>query len=95
MSNVELLPKWVMRRYLVLWNNFKDQDFSFDEALDVLSKLPKPDDKKLAALFLSELRKAGWMDAKFNPDDARRRIYQLKPYEKIFEQVISENSQEI
>lgn len=92
MSDVELLPKWVMRRYLVLWDNFKNKEFGFDEALVILANLPKPDDKKIAALFLSELRKAGWLDVKFDPNDARRRIYKLHPYEKIFEIVINENS---
>ena len=92
MSDVVLLPKWVMRRYLVLWTNLKSREFGFEDALRILSKLPKPDDKKVVALFLSELRKAGWLDVKFDPEDARRRIYKLQPYEKIFEKVVSENS---
>ncbi len=92
MSDVQLLPKWVMRRYLVLWDSFKNKEFGFDEALRILSNLPKPDDKKIVALFLSELRKAGWLEVKFDPEDARRRKYRLHPYEKIFEIVINENS---
>lgn len=94
MSDVELLPKWIMRRYLYLWDTFKIKEFDFDEALSVLSKLPKPDNKKVVALFLSELRKAGWLDVKFDPNDARKRIYKLREYEKMFKMVINATTRE-
>ncbi len=88
MPEVELLSRWIMKRYLILWTHFKENDFTFDEAAALLGKLQKPDSRKLVALFLSELRKSGWVNADFDPDDARRRIYRLKPYEDIFKEIV-------
>lgn len=92
MSNIELLPKWIMKRYLILWKEKNEQEFDLDEAHRILSKMSKPDDRRVVALFLSELRKAGWLIVKFDPDDARRRIYRLKPYERMFHTIVEENT---
>jgi type I restriction enzyme M protein len=90
MPDVQLLPKWVMVRYLMLWKEFEDRKFDSADAWEVLRKLPKPDNRKTVALFLSELRKAGWLQVEFDPDDTRRRIYKLRPYENMFDIVINE-----
>lgn len=92
MENLQLLPKWIMRRYLVLWKQLYGKEFEFNEALSVLQQMPKPDDKRIVGLFLSELRKAGWLDVKFDPKDTRKRIYRLKPYEAIFDEIVSINT---
>jgi type I restriction enzyme M protein len=92
MTDVELLPKWVMRRYLILWKSFESREFDFGEAWAALEKLSKPDNKKTVALFLSELRKAGWLQVDFDPDDTRKRIYKLRPYENMFELVVHEST---
>ena len=89
-AHQDVLPKWIMRRYLVLWRELKDERFEFDEAFKVLQKLEKPDDKKIVALFLSELRKAGWVTTELNPKDNRKRFYTLKDYQKVFEKVTEE-----
>ena len=94
MKELQLLSKWIMKRYLVLWRNVGSAEFDFDRALQVLQKLQKPDDKGVVGLFLSELRKAGWLDVKFDPEDTRKRIYRLKPYESMFNEIISENVKE-
>jgi len=44
----KLLPKWLMRRYLVLWKRFKTDKFSFEEAQNVLDE-----DARIVNLFLS------------------------------------------
>ena len=66
MPDVQLLPKWVMVRYLMLWKEFEDRKFDSADAWEVLRKLPKPDNRKTVALFLSELRKAGWLQVEFD-----------------------------
>jgi hypothetical protein len=89
--NIEkLLPKWVMRRYLLLWKTLGDKEFEFEDALRILKKQLKPDDKRIVALFLSELKKAGWLDVKLNPLDGRKRIYSLKGYDDIFTNIVAD-----
>jgi hypothetical protein len=78
----KLLPKWLMKRYLVLLDDFKTDDFDFNQAEKKLDKIG--DDKRMVGLFLSDLRKAGWLDVEFDKKDARRRVYRLKDYKVIF-----------
>ena len=94
MSNIQLLSKWLMKRYLVLWENLRDRNFTLDEAADLLARTKFSDSKKLVTLLLSELRKSGWVATNFDPKDARKRIYRLTPYEQIFELVVKENDVE-
>jgi hypothetical protein len=79
-----------MKRYLLLWSELKDREFSFDDAERILSKMAKPDSKKVVGLFLSELRKAGWVKVELNQADTRKRVYRLKPYELIFKTITDE-----
>ena len=90
MTDLQLLPKWIMKRYLLLWSELKDREFSFDDAERILSKMAKPDSKKVVGLFLSELRKAGWVKVELNQADTRKRVYRLKPYELIFKTITDE-----
>ena len=52
--------------------------------------MAKPDSKKVVGLFLSELRKAGWVKVELNQADTRKRVYRLKPYELIFKTITDE-----
>jgi len=70
------LPKWIMQRYSALWNKFKDKEFNHEEAFKTLNK------DKMLSIVLSELRQAGWLEMKLDPDDARKRIYKLKSPEQ-------------
>ena len=92
MVDIQLLPKWVMKRYLLLWDKFKDREFGFDEALACLSKMAKPDNKRIVGLFLSALRKAGWLKVELNQADTRKRVYKLKSYESVFRMIIDATS---
>jgi len=38
MIKQQLLPKWIMKRYLLLWKELKDKKFDFDTALKVLKE---------------------------------------------------------
>lgn len=68
------LPKWLQQRYALLWKKFEDGEFTREQALEVLSSK----DRKIANLVLSELRKSGWLTAKFDEKDHRKRVYNLK-----------------
>jgi type I restriction enzyme M protein len=80
------LENWLDRRYSILWEAFKDSKFRMEDAAKVLKEKNK-DSKEEVPVFLSELRKAGWLKAEFDPADARKRIYQLKSKEKIISEL--------
>lgn len=82
------LPNWLETRYRILWDSFGDSEFSFDDAVEVLEKKNK-DKKDEVSVFLSELRKAGWLLTELDPSDARKRIYQLKSRKDMIRRVLS------
>jgi hypothetical protein len=76
------LPEWIMQRYAKLWSKFKEKEFTREEAMKILKG-----DKSLA-VFLSDLRKAGWVEMKMHPEDSRKTIYKLKdPQKAILEEI--------
>ena len=87
-----LLPKWVMKRYLLLnyeLRKKRDKDFTFDDVKNALQKID--DDSRIATLFLAELRKAGWLiDAGVSKQDARKRVYRLKNHDSIYDGYVVE-----
>lgn len=82
------LPKWVERRYSLLWNAFKDSFFNLEGAAKVLEEKNK-DSPEQIPVYLSELRKAGWLTDELDPQDARKRIYRLKKKEKDIEEILT------
>ncbi len=87
-----LLPKWVMKRYLLLnyeLRKKRDKEFTFDDVRNALQKIN--DDSRIATLFLAELRKAGWLiDAGTSKQDARKRIYRLKNHDSVYDEYVVE-----
>ncbi len=71
------LPKWLEVRYDLLWVEFKDSPFGLETATKILVEKNK-DSEKEVPVFISELRKAGWLTTELDPMDARKRIYTLK-----------------
>lgn len=80
------LPKWLERRYSILWDSFRDSSFRMEDAVEVLVEKNK-DKKEDIAVFISELRKAGWLKVEFDPQDSRKRLYTLKSKEDIIGQL--------
>jgi len=72
------LKQWLKRRYLRLLGNFKDSPFTFEQAFEFLNKEFK-DSKEQVKVILSEFKKAGILMIEKNPEDAREKIYKLKP----------------
>jgi len=83
MSEITGLKNWLKRRYLDLINNFKDNSFTFEEAVEFLSKRFN-DTREQVKVILSEFNKAGVLEIAENPEDRREKIYKLKPlFEKV------------
>jgi len=79
------LPKWIQTRYAVLWNKFKDKEFTFEQASKAL------DDNKGINVFFSDLRKAGWITVSLDSKDTRKRLYKLKDPESALKEMVAEN----
>ncbi|MEW6002154.1 MAG: class I SAM-dependent DNA methyltransferase [Nitrospirota bacterium] len=75
-----MLPTWLEKRYRILWDVFHKSPFRFDDAARILRERMKDDERQIN-VFLSELRKEKWIEVKFDPEDARKRIYNLKSSE--------------
>jgi type I restriction enzyme M protein len=75
------LKKWLETRYDILMQKFTEKEFRFEDALNILEQPPTQDNNDKINAVLSELRKAGLLETKFDPNDARKRIYVLKSKE--------------
>jgi len=71
------LPKWLKIRYQILWDVFKDEAFRFEDAAKVLLERNR-DAWEQVPVFLSELRRAGWLLVESDVRDARVKVYRLK-----------------
>jgi type I restriction enzyme M protein len=81
------IPEWIERRYEILWDSFGDKTFRFEEAAKILMDKNK-DALEQVPVFLSELRKAGFLSAESDVRDARQKVYRLQSRnEKIAEKL--------
>lgn len=88
MSEIEiLLPKWLTKRYAVLLKYVGYEPFAFEKASGIIEKHFKNDDDQVVRLFLSQLRKAGWLTATLDEKDNRIRIYKLKEPNLMFKEI--------
>ena len=67
------LPKWLMKRYAMLWQAFGEREFQHSEACRAL----KGDGKDFVSEVLSGLKKSQWLEVRINPQDSRKRVYRL------------------
>ncbi|HAW60083.1 MAG TPA: restriction endonuclease subunit M, partial [Actinobacteria bacterium] len=89
-----MIPKWLDRRYEILWGAFKTSDFKFEDAVNILKeKIEESEDQ--VNVILSELRKRGWLKVSFDPTDARKRIYKLKGKEEFITETLSIKTNEL
>ena len=80
---IEPLPKWIQRRYAVLWGSFKNKQFSHEQAVKLLK-----DKETVVSVFLSDLKKAGWLEIRLDQKDSRIRWYLLKSPEEAIKGMI-------
>jgi hypothetical protein len=70
---VNPIPKWVWKRYAKLWQKFKGESFTFEEAQKELKHL----DRNVISVMFNELKTAGWMEISLSEADSRKRVYTL------------------
>jgi type I restriction enzyme M protein len=83
-----MLPKWLERRYDILWETFQNSSFRFDDAVNLLKEKIQ-DSHDQVNTILSELRKRKYLIVDFDPEDARKRIYKLQSKEELISQILS------
>ncbi len=88
------LPAWLERRYTILWDTFGGSPFGMEDAIRVLEEKNK-DRKEEIAVFISELRKAGWLRVELDVQDLRKRIYTLKSRGEIVGELLTINKNAI
>lgn len=77
------MPKWLTKRYAILWGTIKEKEFHFEDALKFLNEA----DKKQLSVILSEIKKHGWIIVILDPKDSRKRIYKLKEPKQIMYEI--------
>jgi len=70
------MAEWIDRRYNLLWDAFGDKPFRFEDAAKLLMEKNK-DAWEQVPVFLSQLRKAGFLVAESDARDARQKLYRL------------------
>jgi len=89
-----MIPQWLEKRYKILWNEYNDSPFRFEDAAKILKEKIQDSEDQIN-VFLSELRKRKWLEVKFDPNDARKRIYRLESSENIVSQILSINDKQL
>lgn len=80
--NVEPLPKWVMKKYSIIWNKFQEKEFTYKNILSLFNK----ENINVIRTLIAQLRKSGWLSVRLDSKDSRIRVYKLKdPAEAIKE----------
>jgi len=82
------VPEWVERRRRILSDAFGDKQFRFEDAARVLMERNK-DAWEQVPVFLSELRKAGFLLVESDVRDARQKLYRLRSVDVEFEERLS------
>jgi len=80
---VNPIPKWVWKRYALLWKKFKDKPFTFEEAQKELKHV----DRNVISVMFNELKNAGWIVVSLGKGDSRKRVYNLSNPTLIIESV--------
>ncbi|MDH5769355.1 MAG: SAM-dependent DNA methyltransferase, partial [Nitrospirota bacterium] len=83
-----MIPKWLEKRHKILYETYQNSPFRFEDAAKLLNAKMKDSEDQIN-VFLSELRKRGWLEVEFDPEDARKRIYRLKSREEIISETFS------
>jgi len=83
-----MIPKWLEKRHRILWEAFQGSQFRFEDAANILQE-KMHDSESQINVFLSELRKRGWLEVKPDPDDARKKLYTLISFEEIVSETLS------
>ncbi len=89
-----MIPAWLEKRHKFLWDAFHDSPFHFEDAAKIL-KEKMQDSENQINVFLSELRKRGWLEVEPDKDDARKKIYKLISKEEIISETLAISKNEL
>ena len=89
-----MIPAWLEKRHKFLWDAFHDSPFHFEDAAKIL-KEKMQDSENQINVFLSELRKRGWLGVEPDKDDARKKIYKLISKEEIISETLAISKNEL
>lgn len=79
----QVLPKWEMRAYSILWNKYGDKEFYHDDVCKLLKQK-----KEVVSTLLYDMRKAGWVEVGLSSEDTRKRVYRLKAPELAVKEMV-------
>src|SRR3989344_5793192 len=80
--------EWIEERYELLLKEFKDKEFSGDDARRVLTEQGKSEESSVP-IILSEIKKKGLSEVKLESQDSRKRIYQLKLHHEEISEILT------
>jgi type I restriction enzyme M protein len=83
-----MIPSWLEKRYSILWEKYNTSQFRSEDASKLLQK-KMHDSENQINVFLSELRKRGFLEVAFDPNDARKRLYTLKSKESVITETLT------
>jgi len=79
-------PDWLEKRYSLLLEKFGKEEFNKEQAVELL-KEKLQDNEDTVNVVISELRKRGWIKARLDPSDNRKRLYKLLEKKEILEKI--------
>ncbi len=88
------LQNWLEQRYNDLCSNFENNKFKMEEVAKLFNKKYQHNKDEVSAV-LSELRKAGRIKTSLDPEDNRKRIYQMILPEEIISEQLSVTDKEL
>ena len=72
-NRLKLPPKWALRRLELLWEKFKDKEFSYDDASSSL----KDDDPRMVSQVLSRLSRINWISIRKEAGSPPKAFYKI------------------
>ncbi|KUK70876.1 MAG: hypothetical protein XE11_1467 [Methanomicrobiales archaeon 53_19] len=69
---VESIPKYLLEKFALIYAEKGVSEFRFRDAEEILGET-----KSYTGQILPKLVKAGWLHKKVDPEDGRRKIYQV------------------
>jgi len=76
---IEPSPKCGMKIYSKLWTQLKE--FNHEDSSKTL------DDDRTVSIILSDLKKAGWLKVRLDPNHSRKRLYKLISPEEALKEI--------
>ncbi len=84
----QYLQNWQFKAYSKLYRKKRLVEFSYEEARRILGRGPDEKERLILSRMLTDLKQRGWLTAKQDPSNKRKKLYRLNPPDKTFLKVI-------